>query len=235
MSAHVALSQEQHPVWVVVPASNEARVIGSVVSAIREAGFSHVLVVDDGSGDRTGERAAAAGAVVVTHRLNRGKGAATKTGIDAAVRLGAEVIVTMDGDGQHDAADIAPLVAGVVEGTYDLTLGTRRWQTGSMPRYKIWHNKVANVTTWLLFRLRVTDSQSGFRAYSRRFVEAMHVQADFYDFESEVLGEIHRLGLRYQEVPIEVRYTDYSMSKPHRQGLANGLKTVYKMVWKLIS
>lgn len=222
--------------WIVLPAYNEEKVIRETLEEIRKAGHTNIIVVDDGSRDQTYERAQAVpGVVALRHRLNRGKGAATKTGIEAAKLLGAGIIVTMDSDGQHNPADIARLIEPIEQNRCDVVLGTRLKDPRGMPWYKVLANWVGNAITWYFYGLWVSDSQSGFRAYSRYASELINTKTDRYEYDSEVIREIYLYKLKYQEVPIEVRYTEYSMGKIQKQGFVNGLKTFYKIVWNLIS
>jgi len=220
---------------VVIPAYNESAVIQAVVQDVINHGFSSIIVVDDGSSDDTGRQALACGALLITHRFNRGKGAAIKTGLEAAKLLKSDIIVTMDADGQHQASDINALIEPIIAGRCDVVLGSRVWRPSTVPKRKIMKNMIGNAVTWLLHRQWVTDSQSGLRAYSRRAACLIDTQADFYDYDSEVIREIRHHNINFMEVPITVRYTPYSQSKPHKQNLANGLKTAYRMVWHLIS
>lgn len=227
--------ESQKTTYIVIPAYQESTVIAEVIAEIRTAGYEHIIVVDDGSTDTTFERAKGTGVITLHHKLNRGKGAATKTGIEAAKLLGADIIVTMDGDGQHNPEDIARLIAPIENNHCDVVLGSRLLDPLGMPWYKIWHNKIGNVITWYLYGLYVTDSQSGFRAYSRHAAEVINTKTDRYEYDSEVIREIYQYKLKYREVPIEVRYTAYSMGKIHKQSLWNGMKTLYRMIWNLIS
>ncbi len=222
--------------WIVLPAYNEEKIIRDTLDEIRAAGYANIIVVDDGSRDQTYEKArAVSGVVVLRHRLNRGKGAATKTGIEAAKLLDAITIVTMDSDGQHNPADIARLIEPIQKNHCDVVLGTRLKDPRGMPWYKILANWVGNAITWYFYGLWVSDSQSGFRAYSRHASELINTKTDRYEYDSEVIREIYLYKLKYREVPIEVRYTEYSMGKIQKQGFINGLKTFYKIVWNLIS
>ncbi len=222
--------------WIVIPAYNEEKVIQDVLREIQRAGYRNIIVVDDGSTDQTYERAREiSGVIALRHRLNRGKGAATKTGIEAAKLRDADIIVTVDGDGQHNPGDIARLIAPIEQSHCDVVLGTRLKNPKGMPWYKILANKVGNIVTWYFYGLYVSDSQSGFRAYSRHAAELINTKTDRYEYDSEVIREIYTYKLSYQEVPIEVRYTAYSMGKLHKQSFTNGLKTLYKIIWNLIS
>ncbi len=221
---------------IVIPVYNEAAVIAEVIREIQAAGDYLIVVVDDGSKDDTFHKAKTCiGAIVLRHRINRGKGAAIKTGIMAANRLGAHIIVTIDGDGQHDPNDIDALIQPIQEGRVEVVLGTRAKKKGEMPFLKILANKFGNTVTWLLYGMHVSDSQSGFRAYSRFAAQIIDTKADKYEYDSKVIREINSNRLSYTEVPIKVRYTEYSMGKPQKQGFVNGVKTMFRMIWDLIA
>lgn len=222
-------------VYIVIPAYNEAKVVADVICEVQGAGNYKIIVVDDGSRDATFATARTLnGVIALRHKINRGKGAATKTGIVAANQLGADIIVTMDGDGQHDPGDIEALVAPIRAGEFDVVLGTRPRVKGEMPFIKIIANKIGNIVTWLLYGIHVSDSQSGFRAYSHFAATIIDTKADKYEYDSKVIREINNNRLRFIEVPIKVRYTEYSMGKPQKQGFVNGIKTLVRMVWGMI-
>ncbi len=220
---------------IVIPVYNEAGVIGKVIESVRSHGFNNVIVVDDGSMDESCYVAAAHDALALRLKVNRGKGAAVKTGIMAANLLNADVVVTMDGDGQHDPADIAPLIAPILTGKSDVVLGSRLLNREEMPFIKVLANSMGNFFTWLFYGLLVSDSQSGFRAYSSYAALIIDTKADKYEYDSKVIREIKNNRLRFTEVPVHTRYTEYSKGKKNKQGLLNGLVTLYRMVWKLIA
>jgi len=221
---------------IAIPAFNEAKIIQEVINEIKTAGYSNIIIVDDGSSDDTQKEASKIeGVVALKHKINRGKGAAAKTAIEAAKMIGADIIVTMDGDGQHNPKDIKKLTSPIINEGYDVVLGSRLKNSKGMPWYKIIHNKIGNAVTWYLYGLWVTDSQSGMRAYSIKAAEKINTRADRYEYDSEVIKEIYAYKLKHIEVPIEVRYTEYSMGKIHKQSLINGIKTVYRMLWNLLS
>ena len=222
--------------WIIIAAYNEGKVIREVLGEIQSAGYRNIIVVDDGSADDTAAQARkVSGVKVFRHPLNRGKGAATKTGIEAAKILGADIIVTLDGDGQHNPKDIENLIRPIQEGAVDVVLGTRLLHPKGMPWYKIIANYIGNAFTWYFYGLWVSDSQSGFRAYSRKAADCIDTKTDRYEYDSEVIREIHTHKLSFTEVPIEVRYTEYSMGKVHKQNVVNGIKTLYKIIWSIIS
>ncbi len=224
------MEKSDNKVYLVVPAFNESKVIYDVINEIKDAGYENIIVVDDGSCDDTFKEASRHGDVIVLkHFLNRGKGAAVKTGIEAAKILGADAIVTIDADGQHDPANISKMLDLIKDG-HDVVLGSRLKDPKGMPKYKIVHNHIGNLCVWALFGLWVTDSQSGFRAYSKKAIDSIETKTDRYEYDSEIIREIYRNNLKFVEVPIEVRYTEYSMGKINKMNLKNGIKTLIKMI-----
>lgn len=224
------MDQEILKSYIIIPAFNEESVISDVISEIKEAGFSNIIIIDDGSQDKTYEKASAlTGVITLKHFLNRGKGAAVKTGIEAAKLLDADIVITMDGDGQHNPEDAKKMIDLVSQG-FDVVLGTRLKNPKGMPYYKIIANHLGNFFTWTIYGLWVTDSQSGFRAYSKKALQLIETKTDRYEYDSEVIREISRHKLKYAEVPIEVRYTEYSTNKKHKMNLKNGLKTLIKII-----
>ncbi len=194
----------------VIPCLNESAYIGDVVGkAVKHV--DRVLVVDDGSSDNTTEVARQAGADVIRHERRRGAGAATRTGILAALKDGADIVVTLDGDGQHDADEIPCLIAPVLRGEADLIVGSRFFRpTTGMPQYR---NLGIDIITWLYnvgARQKISDSQSCFRAHSRKFLETIEITRDDFGFSVEVLIKARRKGLKIVEVPASCYYHDES-------------------------
>ncbi|MDD5464078.1 MAG: glycosyltransferase family 2 protein [Candidatus Moranbacteria bacterium] len=217
-------------IFILIPAFNEETVIREVITEIRKAGYENIIVVDDGSADNTQIAAQKEiGVISLRHSINRGKGAAVKTGIEAAKMLGADIVVTIDGDGQHNPDDIARMLELIEQGN-DVVLGSRLKNPKGMPLWKIAANHFGNFCTWAIYGLWVTDSQSGFRAYSKKAIRLIDTKTDRYEYDSEVIREIYRNKLKFTETPIEVRYTEYSMNKVHKMNLKNGFKTLIKMM-----
>lgn len=221
-------------IYIVIPAFNEEKVVGQVVREVKKAGYDKIILVDDGSSDRTVKEAESAGATVLRHKINRGKGAAVKTGIEAAKLFNADVAVTMDGDGQHNPVEIDRLISKISQ-DFDVVLGSRLLNRKEMPTLRVIYNFLGNLFTWYLHGLWVTDSQSGFRAYSRKALDLIDTRSDRYEYDSEIIREIYRHKLKFTEVPVSVRYTKYSMGKTEKQSFLNGLKTVARMIWNLLS
>ncbi|MCG6930413.1 MAG: glycosyltransferase family 2 protein [Desulfofustis sp.] len=220
---------------IVIPVYNEATVIGEVLAEIRKTGNFSIIVVDDGSRDDSFVQASARGALALRHRINRGKGAAVKTGIMAANLLEPDIVVTMDGDGQHDPADLSVLVQPILDGIADVVLGSRTLNRHEMPKTKVVANFFGNFFTWLLYGIWVSDSQSGFRAYSKYAALIIDTKADKYEYDSKVIREIKTNRLKYAEVPVRTRYTEYSQGKGQKQGLVNGLITLFRMIWNMLT
>ena len=203
---------------VIIPAYNEGRMIAKVVEEVRKV-TPHVFVVDDGSADETAKAAVAAGAVVFRHVINRGQGAALRTGLEAALRAGAETLVTFDADGQMAASDIAALTAPLAAQLCDVVLGSRFLASAdsrpdtNMPLVRRWTLKAALFFTRLTTGLKLTDTHNGLRAFSREAAVKLNLHCDRMAHASEILEEISQHGLRYREIPVTIKYTEYSMAK----------------------
>jgi len=197
--------------WVVIAAYNEAAVIERVVASVRAEGWNTV-VVDDGSRDDTAVHARAGGAVVLRHAINLGQGAALQTGIDYAIRRGAESIVTFDADGQHDPADL-PRIVGALE-QHDIALGSRFLGTveGATAR-RMAFLRAAVMMSNRLAGLKLTDAHCGLRAFRASAAPRLRITQDRMAHASELLKKVQASGLSFTEVPITVRYTDHSMQK----------------------
>jgi len=203
-------------VFVIVPAFNEAEAIGAVIGELRTTGAT-VVVIDDCSSDTTSAVAREAGALVLRHILNRGQGAALQTGIAYSLRRGAEIVVTFDADGQHDAGDLDALVAPVRNGDADVVLGSRFLQSaGDVPPARRLLLRLAIIFTRITSGLRITDTHNGLRAFSRRAAAAIDIKLDRMAHASELMDQIRRGGWRYAEVPVRVRYTPYARRKGQR-------------------
>jgi glycosyltransferase involved in cell wall biosynthesis len=220
---------------VVMPAYNEARVISSVISRIPSEidGMAVVpIVVDDGSKDGTAAAARVSGAVVLRHITNLGAGAATITGLRAAQKLNADVVVMMDSDGQHNPEEILSLVRCLMEGPVDVVIGSRILSPKGMPFSRIAANLLLNAITFLVYGKVVSDSQSGFKAVSSDALRHMKLKSSGYEICSEFIGEIHRNKLSYKSLPVKAVYTQYSQRKG--QHFLNGINLVLGMLTRLL-
>lgn len=203
-------------VWIVIPAFNEAVAIAEVIEDVMRYS-KHVLVVDDCSSDDTARVAADAGATVLRHVLNRGQGAALQTGLAYALGHGATTIVTFDSDGQHLADDLPALCAPIASRQADIVLGSRFLGTSeSVPPLRRLLLRSATVFTRLTSGLRVTDAHNGLRAFNRAGAQAIDIRLDRMAHASEIMDQIRQSRLRYVEVPVRVRYTEYARRKGQR-------------------
>ncbi len=216
-------------VWIVIAAFNEEHSIGSVVKDLVKGGYKNVVVVDDGSDDDTSRVAKQCTKHVLRHVINRGQGAALRTGIDYALRQNADVIVTFDADGQHRVEDLPALIAPVKSGEVDVALGSRFLKDSSnVPFFRRIVLKCGVFLVWLFYGIKLTDVHNGFRALSRHAAESIEMTMDRMEHASEILSEIKSKNLRYVEVPVVIKYTQYSMA--HGQSTWNAVKIFYKML-----
>ncbi len=207
-----------------IPAFNEEKTIGSVVLSARRH-VDEVAVIDDGSTDRTAVVAQLAGATVLRHPANRGYGAAIRTGFEYARSNGTQVLVVLDGDGQHSPEWIPNVIAPVLKGNADVCIGSRfldEASTKKVPAYRRFGIAVLTKLTNLgsSGMAKVRDAQSGFRAYSRAAVDRLFPKEVGMGASAEILWDANREGLRILEVPVEVDYdVDGSTQGPVRHAL----------------
>jgi glycosyltransferase involved in cell wall biosynthesis/ActR/RegA family two-component response regulator len=210
----------------IIPALNEQVSIGSVVLKTRMY-VDRVIVVDDGSDDRTEEIAVLAGAEIIKHQTNQGKGKALETGFKAA--KGSEIVITLDGDGQHSVTDIPKLVKPIINGEADIVNGSRylNGNDEDTPAYRRVGQNVLDVATNFNAKSDITDSQSGFRAFASYTLPAFKFRESGYGIESEMIIEASNAGFRIKEVPIGVRY-DVNGSKKHP--ITHGIGVLVKVL-----
>jgi len=221
----------QKKIFVVMPAYNEEKKISSALRNLKNNGFDKIVVVDDGSEDKTYSLAQEEKVMALRHIINCGQGAALRTGIDYALDQGAEIIVTFDADGQHQVEDIGPLVKPILRQRADVVLGSRFLSKKSnVPWLRKMFLKGGVFSFWLLYGARVTDAHNGLRAFSRKAARKIQIQSSGMEHASEIVEEICKKRLKYQEVSVTIKYTDYS--KKHGQSTLNGLNILFKMLIK---
>jgi glycosyltransferase involved in cell wall biosynthesis len=200
-------------VFIVIAAYNEEKSITTVTEQLLRR-YPNVVVVDDGSTDTTFETVRGSKVFRLKHIVNRGQGAALQTGIRFALEQGARVIVTFDADGQHDPDDIPAMIAPVLNGECDVTLGSRfLGHAHNIPITRKMMLKGGILFTWFVSGIQVTDVHNGFRAFSREAARQISIRIDRMGHASELLDQIKSNGLRYKEIPINVYYTNYSLRK----------------------
>lgn len=196
-----------------IPAYNEEIAIGSVVLRARKHADT-VLVIDDGSTDATSLVASAAGAMVLSHERNLGKGSAIRDAFRKAQELGADILILLDADGQHNPDEIPDLVAPILDGSADMVIGSRFLDKKSaIPKYRRAGQEVLTVLTNKVSHSRVTDSQSGFRAFSKKAIQSLSLQEAGIGIESAMLQAAHDAGLQIAEVSVTCRYDVEHASK----------------------
>jgi glycosyltransferase involved in cell wall biosynthesis len=201
-------------VYIIMPAFNEAKRIGFVLSELKKAGYKNIVVVDDGSSDKTLNIAKKAGVYALSHIMNRGQGASLQTGIDFALSKGADIIVTYDADGQFVIKEIESIIEPIKKGEADVALGSRfLGKAKNIPLSKKIVLKLGVFVVFILYGIKITDSQCGFRALSGNAAEKIHISYDRMEHAAEFFLEIMRNNLKYKEVPITVIYDDYSLEK----------------------
>lgn len=225
--ARVQIEKQNPPAPSIVAgilAYNEEKTIAELVL---KAGchVGKVLVCDDGSKDRTRMVARENGADVVEHEENMGYGATMQTLFRKARELGAEAMITFDGDGQHDPHEIPALVRPILEGRADIVIGSRfiRGARSNIPSYRKVGIIIITLLTRIVSRYPISDAQNGFRAYNRRAIERLNLTEFGWGSSVEVFFRAHRLGFRIAEVPVDCDYADYpkaSKRNPLKQGIS---------------
>ncbi len=213
------LEQKTKPkIIAAIPAYNEERFIGSVVLKTKKY-VDEVIVIDDGSTDATAEIAKAAGATVIKHEHNGGKGVAISTAFDMARKLRIKALVLLDGDGQHNPAEIPAIIKSLLEKEADVIVGSRFLDIKSdIPNYRTLGQHILTFATNLSSGTKVTDSQSGFRAFSRRAINIMNFREHGLSVESEMQFLINEENLKVVEVPIDAKYEEKAKRSPVAHG-----------------
>jgi glycosyltransferase involved in cell wall biosynthesis len=217
-------------VWIVIAAYNEEKSISRVIHNLKSQGYRNVIVIDDGSTDKTPDEAKSAGAKVIVHDANQGQGAALRTGINYALKMGADYIVTFDADGQHKVSDIPALLVPLKTGKYDISLGSRflKGSQTKVPLTRKMFLKGGALLMFLFYNVKVTDSHNGFRALTRKAAQKIKITCNRMEHASEIIDEIGHHKLRYKEVPVTIKYTEYSKTKG--QSSWNAFRIFYKML-----
>jgi glycosyltransferase involved in cell wall biosynthesis len=203
-------------VLAIIPAYCEERFIGQVVRQVLQY-VKAALVVDDGSTDDTATEAQTAGARVIRHSTNLGKGAALKTGLRYAVSIEADFFLFLDGDGQHDPAEIPAFIDAINRSNAGLVIGNRMLNLESMPFIRRWTNRFMSWQIGRICKLPIPDSQCGFRLARKELQPVLMAPSNRFEFESESLILAARWGVRLSFVPIRTIYTDqHSKIQPIR-------------------
>jgi len=208
--------------WVIIAAYNEQRYIGDVLERVKKYA-EHIVVVDDGSRDKTAHIAKEHGAIVLTHVINQGKGAAVRTGCDYAVKQGAQQLILLDADGQHEPEDIPRFVQVLNE--MDIVFSYRTYGK-DMPFVFRFGNSIINLATRILYGITLHDTQSGFRVMTAATYKKVRWNANRYFMESEMIARTGAARLRSTEIPIKTIYLDRRKGTTILDGIL--------IVWRLI-
>lgn len=227
-NGHSANGRVNDDVWVVIPVFNEAQVLQSVVESALTV-FPNVVCVDDGSRDGSVEAVLRTRAHLVRHPVNLGQGAALQTGLSyARAQPGAEYFVTFDADGQHRLEDAQKMLDMARSPDVDLVLGTRFAEhAATVPLAKRLILRTAVLLSPAGRKLRLTDAHNGLRVLTRPVVEDLHITMNGMAHASEIVSYLGRSSWRVREVPVSIRYTDYSRSKG--QSLLNGVNILFDL------
>jgi glycosyltransferase involved in cell wall biosynthesis len=227
---------QANDVWLVVPLYNEAKVIGDVVRTARPR-FPKVVCVDDGSSDGSAELAEAAGAVVVSHPVNLGQGAALQTGFEYALTdPDMRYVVTFDADGQHQLSDVEVMLDRARQGDVRVVFGSRfldeRTEASALRKVVL---RLAVAYTNLTTGTRLTDAHNGLRVLERGVVERLDITQNRMAHASEIVAQIGSMRfdgrpVAYAEEPVHILYTDYSRAKG--QSLWNAINILAELIWR---
>ena len=221
--------------FIIIPAFNEEKTIGPVIDNLKRHHYSNIVVVDDCSKDNTEKISLQKGATVLSHIVNRGQGAALATGTEYALRNGADMIVHFDADGQMQVEDIPAMIGPIIRKQADVTIGSRfLGKASNIPSSKIMILSLGRLFLRLFYGVRLTDSQCGFRALSRRGAQLIEIKQDKAEHASEILIEIFKKHIRYKEVPVTIKYTEYSQQHTQhgRFAILSGLKIAFRTIMR---
>lgn len=214
---------------VVIAAYNEEKKVTSVVDEVSKY-VDLVIVVDDGSKDKTADVIKNKKAVVLKHCINLGQGAALQTGFDYAKKFNPDVVVTYDADGQFEAKEISKIIKPVLDKKVEVVLGSRfLGKTVNMSPVRKYILKLGILFTWIFSEIKLTDTHNGFRALSNKALNLIEINQNRMAHASEIIDNIVRKNLSYIEVPVTVKYDDYSKQKG--QSNFNSIKILLELIF----
>ncbi len=216
-------------IYVVIAAYNEELQIGAVLESLLKINKYNIIVVNDGSQDNTAQIVSRYPVILLSHRINRGQGAALATGTQYALSKSADIIVHFDADGQFLAQEIEKVIAPIIAGSADVVFGSKFLQANSVPLLKkILLIKPAIIFNNLFTGIKLTDVHNGFRALSSKAAKKINIRQDAMAHASEIVAQVKEQKLSYQEVPVTVIYKEFG------QGLVGGLKILRDLFIKKI-
>ncbi len=218
--------------FIIVPAFNEEKIIGKVLNGLKLQKLQNtkkeIIVINDGSADKTEEVAKKCKVTVLSHPINRGLGGALGTGLEYARVKNADIVITFDADGQHDPKDLKRLIEPILNNKADFVIGSRLLNNSKMPMDRKLINLVANIINYFLWSIWITDSQSGLRALSKNALKKIEIKMNKMEVASEFFKEIKKNNLRVEEIPIKAIYTNYSKAKGQKN--TNAVNILVKLL-----
>ncbi|NQT95707.1 MAG: glycosyltransferase family 2 protein [Candidatus Omnitrophica bacterium] len=191
----------------ILPAFNEAGSIEKIIKEIKSNDIE-VIVIDDGSDDKTKEQAKQQGAHVISHAKRRGKGVSLKDGFNYALSNNYDIIITMDADGQHEPLDIPKFIGRAKERQASVVIGNRMSNPTGMPAIRIFTNKLMSFVVSVVCRQNIPDTQCGYRLYTKEAISGISIKARKFEIDSELLIKLARKGYKIESVPIRSIYAD---------------------------
>lgn len=193
--------------FIVIPGYNEEKHVGALIGKLKQLRYNNIIFVNDGSKDKSAEKAEKAGAIVLNHKINLGKGAAAKTGCDYAVSIGADIICLMDADGQHMPEDVGRLIHELKKTKSDIVFGYRKIDK-NMPIVMKLGNWFINNATEIIQGIKLLDTQSGFRCFTSKAYKKIRWTSNDYSMESEMIYRTSKNNLKYSQIEIKTVYLD---------------------------
>ncbi len=221
--------------FIVIPALNEEKYLGQVLDNLKERGYNDIIVVDDGSTDKTYEVAKSRNVTALKHIINRGQGAALQTGMTYALLNNAEYIIHFDSDGQHNPDEIEKLLEPIKKGEAEACLGSRFLSKQKMPLKRKIILKGGIFLIWAMYHIKLTDVHNGFRAFSREGAKKTIMTTDKMEHASEILEKIKKNKVRYKEIPVNIIYEERHLKEGRKgQGRFDAIQILLKMIFKKI-
>ena len=220
-------------IWFILAAYNEEKAISKTIKNLQKAGYSHIIAVDDGSKDKTYEKARETGIIILQHKINRGQGAALRTGTDYALKNKAKYIIHFDADGQHRIEDIYDMMQPLLNKKAEITMGSRfldKRKKSNLPLSRILFLKGGLLFTKIMTGLKITDTHNGFRAMTANAAKKLKITQDEMEHASEILELISRKKIRYKEVPVIIKYNNEIMANS-TNNIRTAIKIILKTIW----
>lgn len=224
--------RKKSKVAVIIPAYNEDKTIAGVIKAVSKY-TDKVIVIDDGSKDRTATKVKGKKAILLRHIINLGQGAAIQTGFDYAKEIGADIVVTFDADGQFKASQIRDMIKPIINRKADVVLGSRfLGRVRNIPPLRHAILKAGILFTSFFSRIKLSDTHNGFRAFSKYAYGLMDIRHNRWAHPSDIIYQISKNRFRVTEVPVNVDYTAYSIKKGQRN--IEAIKIPFQLIAKAL-